>query len=370
MRIKAVASLLLLAAVAAATASDTLAAPLSLRECVLQAIEHSPELSSGHHLSEASNAYLKRARGSTLPYFSSQLQGYEVNGTPVSAWYPLGLFQPENGAFNAPGSQNAHWAAVGLEQIGVAFPLFFQGSIMGLNNPPVVAMARTSSDQQSIANLITEQKVIFNVVTDYVYATEYQVQAATAETMAELAKQQLAIVQAQVKLGLKLPQQIEIADSQVESANETSRAAIAGKYQFEEDLATLIGRKGSELQVENVQLPLSRLVPLNRFLDEVMPAHPALRAQQTKVELARQQLRVDEANFWPRATLFNNLSSAQDLEYFNGSRAHPRPVSFLSYLTVDIPLYDFGERRAASQGRTFSRERMMSARWICRFGRR
>jgi hypothetical protein len=74
---------------------------LSLKECVVRAIERSPELSSGGHLSNADRAYVARARGTTLPYFSSDLRGYEVNGAPVGPWVPLGFSQQGSGRRNS-----------------------------------------------------------------------------------------------------------------------------------------------------------------------------------------------------------------------------------------------------------------------------
>ena len=331
--------------ISTARISSAGATVLSLKDCVSRAIEQSPELSSGRHLIEADEAYAKRTRGTTLPYFSSELQSHIINGSPVSPWVPLGLSEPENGPSNR--QANAHWAPVGLELFGVSYPLIYEGSILGLNDPPAVAMAQANMDQQMIANVITAQKVIFGVVTDYIYVTDYRARVLTAQKMVELATQQLEIVRAQMKLGLKLPQQVQVAEAQLAAANQARQTGSAGESAFLDDLANRIGQNGAEMELDGTELPLSELEPLKRFLDQVMVGHPALRTQRTKVEIARQQLRVDAANFWPTATLNTNFSSAQDLEYINGGLKHPRPTAFLSYLTVSIPLYDFGVRSAA-----------------------
>ena len=82
------------------------ACSMTLRECVLSAISNSPGLSSEHHLISAYSADINKKRATTLPNLSAQLQGYEVNGTPVTQWVPSGVFQPENGI----GRRGAHWA--------------------------------------------------------------------------------------------------------------------------------------------------------------------------------------------------------------------------------------------------------------------
>ena len=342
----------MLLAIVAGRAGGAQAGAMTLKDCVVAAIEHSPQLSSGRHMSAAYAEAIKKTKATTLPYFSSQLQAYEINGNPATQWFPLGIFQPENGA---PGQQNrtAHWGAVGIEEIGVTYPLFFEGSVLGLNDVPAVAAARAQMSGQDAMNLIAEQKVILDVVTDYLYATAYRGESQAQRQIVELESRQLEIVQEQVRLGLKLPQQVEIMKSQIEAAKRVRDSADENAQNFKIMLATLMGSKSDQaIELGAEMPPLAALPPLGQFLDQVMPGHPALRIQDSKVEVARQQLRVDEANFWPTANFNTNLTAAQDLEYFNGNNQHPRPTAFMSYLTVNVPLYDFGQRRAAiSQSR-------------------
>jgi outer membrane protein TolC len=342
----ALACLVLLATVAG-PATGALADPMTLQDLVVAAIQYSPQLSSGHHMSAEYAAAIKKTRATTLPYFSSQLQAYEINGNPPTQWYPLGIFQPENGAFGQR-NRNAHWGPVGIEEIGVAYPLFFEGSLLGLNDVPAVAAARAQMSGQEAVNLLTEQKVVLDVVSDYLYATTYQRESKAEEQILELESKQLEIVQEQVRQGLKLPQQMEILRAQVEAAREVRDSASDNARNFRLTLATLTGNQGGQdLKLAGDQPSLAPLPPLEGFLDQVMPGHPALRVQNTKVEVARQQLRVDQANFYPTAMMNSNLTGSQDLEYFNGNNLHPRPTAFQSYLTVNVPLYDFGQRRAA-----------------------
>jgi len=344
---RSVLACLLTLATSAAGAPSAGAAQMSLKDCVVQAIVNSPALSSGRFLVEADKADIKKKRGTTLPYLSSSLQGYEVNGAPVTVWYPLGLFQPENPSSTGTHNPEAHWAPVGMESVGITYPLLSGGSILGLNDPPPVAISRADMDQQTITNLITEAKVVFNVVTDYIYITAYHLQATTQEQMVEVATKQLEIAKAQVVVGLKLPQQVQVAQAQLDSASRGLEAARENERSFTTDLAKVIGTSDAELKLDQTPTPLTPLPPLHLFLDRVMANHPALQVQEGKVEVARQQLRVDNANFWPSANLNTSFASAQDLDYFNGSSAHPRPTAFLSYIEVVIPLYDFGQRRAA-----------------------
>jgi outer membrane protein TolC len=114
------------------------------------------------------------------------------------------------------------------------------------------------------------------------------------------------------------------------------------------DLSMVVGHgSGADFDLIGQPPPTPPLPPLPQFLDQVMPGHPALRVQQGKVEIQRQQLRADIGNFWPSATLTTQFTGAQNLEYFNGNNRAPRPTAFESYLSLTIPVYDFGQRRAA-----------------------
>src|SRR5579871_2651928 len=115
------------------------ACSMTLKECVLSAISNSPGLSSERHMISAYSADINKKRATTLPNLSAQLQGYEVNGTPVTQWVPSGVFQPENGI----GRRGAHWAPVAIQSVGVTYPILYQGSFLGLNDPPAVAAARS-----------------------------------------------------------------------------------------------------------------------------------------------------------------------------------------------------------------------------------
>src|SRR5690348_8069952 len=120
-------------------------APLTLPQCIDQAIAHSPRLSAYRHKTAADRYGITKKRGTTLPYVSSKLENYMVNGSPATIWTPLSIGNP--GATLLPTARgvknpNAHWDPVGLQEIGASYPLYENGSILGLNNPPVVAQAK------------------------------------------------------------------------------------------------------------------------------------------------------------------------------------------------------------------------------------
>jgi outer membrane protein len=341
----------------ATSATTTGAAPLSLQQCIDQAKAHSPELSAYQHKLEADRQGIIKVRATTLPYLSSSLQFYELNGFPADEWAPVGLFQSNLGLL-VPSSRgvidpNAHWAAVGVQRIGVTYPLYFEGSILGLNDAPAVAIARTSLTEDEYTSMIEEQKVILDVTTSYLNAVSYRDQLDLNEDLIKLYQKDLDITKQQVAEGLILPQQIDIVSEELSAAQRAAESARLNANDYSLEVATLLGLpidRGIELERTKPKLP--ELPDLGPLLAKVMPFHPALKVQDAKVTTAREQLRVDAATRLPTVTLNTNFAGAEDFDYFNGSSVHRRPTAFESYITVDIPIWDFGQRRAATREST------------------
>jgi outer membrane protein TolC len=335
------------------------AAPLTLQDCVVAAIRNSPELSAQQHMVDAYRADITKKRSTTLPYLSSQLQSYELNGSPVTPWSGAGAFEPENGL----GRRSVHWTPVGIESIGVSYPIINEGSLFGLNHPPVVSAARAQEHQGEIIQILAKQKLIFQVVSDFIYIASYREQAVTLGRIVDRLNLELQIVQTQVRLGRKLPHHAELIAEEQRAFDSARFASLENATNFVADLSLMIGTDATTperaIEIDNKTPQLVRLPSLSRFLAQALSKHPALQAQNTNIEIARQQLRVDDANQWPTANLNLSFQGAQDLDYFNGNRTHIRPTAFQSYLTVNIPLFDFGGRRAAISE---SQENLMSQR--------
>jgi outer membrane protein TolC len=322
---------------------------LKATDCIREALAHSPSLAQSNHQIAADREDITKKKGSQLPYLSSELQGYMVNGSPVSEWTALNAVQPENGI--TPTGRRTfpliHWAPVGIENIGVTYPLVFQGSFMGLNDPPPVATAKATLTEAELNKLVSEQKVIFDVLTQYVYATGYRQQLVTQEEMVKLNDEQLTVTHEEVRKHAKPAYENQIAEAQLKAAQDSERALRMNEDAALTQLAVLIGRNDAPVELDPTPPPLSQLEPARELMDKMIAAHPALKVQEAAVEIARQQLRADAAARWPSVTLNTSFDAGQDLERFNGGTGQVRPTAFLSYLTVDIPIFDFGQRRAA-----------------------
>ncbi|MGD0073191.1 MAG: TolC family protein, partial [Candidatus Binataceae bacterium] len=334
-------------------ASAAMSAPvLTLQRCIDDAVQHNPGLSAYRHLVDAARENITKKRGTTLPYLSSNVDVYEVNGFPAAPYTTLHLVIPENGVGveALTHNPNAHWAPVAIEGIGVNYPLFKEGSILGLNDPPVVAAARAALTQQELTSLIQAQKLILDVTTTFLNATSFRDQLTLEEKLVALHEKQLKIVRAQVGLGITLPLEIQVVQAQLDAARQAQESAQRNVRSYSTLLSSLIGRGTDyDFALDRAKLPVPKLPALPEFLHQVMPIHPALRIQQAKVEVARQQVIVDQASRLPTANLHTKFAGAEDLDYFNGNSAHRRPTEFQAFLSLAIPLWDFGQRSAATR---------------------
>ena len=225
-----------------ALASTAMCGPiLTLQQCIDDAVQHNPGLSAYRHLVAAAKENIIKKQGATLPYLSSNLEAYEVNGFPAAPYTTLHLVIPEQGVAFVH-NPNAHWAPVGLEGIGINYSLYKEGSILGLNNPPSVEVARAELTQQELTSLIRAQKLILDVSTAFLNAASYRDQLALEEQLVALHEKQLKIVRAQVALGLTLPLEIQVVQAQVDAAQQAQESAQQIVHSYSTLLSALTGR--------------------------------------------------------------------------------------------------------------------------------
>jgi hypothetical protein len=87
-------------------------AALTLRQCVSEAIERSPELAALRHQIEAASNHITKKRSTTLPYLGGSPDAYEVNGAPVTPVEELNIFPQISAVVVKSGEvldRKAHW---------------------------------------------------------------------------------------------------------------------------------------------------------------------------------------------------------------------------------------------------------------------
>jgi outer membrane protein TolC len=316
--------------------------PLTLNECVKEAIGHSPLLEASSYNIEAAKSEVSKERGLLLPDTTAKLNTYMLNGQPIYPFSAFNVPSPEaGGAFN----RNVHWGAATGQSALIDYPLFKNGSILGLNDAPAVLASRSELHNVRLDSLLSAEKVKLDVAGAFLYAVWYP-QAAKIETeKVAISEKRLAIVTSEVALGLKLKQEIDLANSQLEADRRALEAATQGAALASAQLAALLGRStDSVLSLDQKPIPLPQISSAMQFATAVLAAHPALRVQQGNVEIARQQYFIARSAMRPQADLQTSIGGIQNVNAF-----HPAPTLFLTYLQIDLPLFDFGQRRSATQ---------------------
>lgn len=112
-----------------------------------------------------------------------------------------------------------------MQVVNATYPLYLYGSIMGLNHPPVVAVAEAELNEQELTIILAQQKVILDVFTAYSQAIWYRDLERLSQEIIKFSQQEIDIVTDQVGLGLKIPQAIDLAKAQLAAGVEAEASA-------------------------------------------------------------------------------------------------------------------------------------------------
>lgn len=308
--------------------------PLTLADCVTAALGKNPALEAYKYDLKAADAEIWAQRSALLPQVTGSGQAFYLNGEPVSPFSVVGVTEPELIARHV--SSATGW----IGSIGLTYPIFENGSFLGLNNAPAVATARAQRKQQEWARNLAEQDAIYTVAVAYFGTVSAQNKTAFYERMVELAKRRVSIVQTKAKLDLALLQDVQIAEARLAANEEGLRAARTKAQEGNAFLARLIGAAGP-VQLKLAGPPQAPTVPaLDTLLDGIVQKHPQMGIQESVVEKARQDLRLNESHRWPRVRANASYSIGSDLA------GGPTPDLVAANIGVDVPLFDFGHYTA------------------------
>src|SRR6185369_13649642 len=105
-------------------------------------------------------------------------------------------------------------AEVELYSAHLKYPLFADGSILGLNNPPAVAERKAKKQALAWTVNLTREDVIYRITDEFVSTVSARNRMGLAERRVKLLDQSVSIIEEQQKQGLKLPIDIKVAKEQ------------------------------------------------------------------------------------------------------------------------------------------------------------
>ncbi len=305
--------------------------PLTLRDCIAIALGESPAL-EGSRLDVLSAAQeVRAAQGMALPLVTGSAQYELFSGSQTSKFGVLNL----GGV--TPNGTVVTANTVGLSEVQLygahlRYPLFNDGSILGLNNAPAIAEKKAKKQALAWTVNLTREEVIARVIAEFVTTVSARNRMALAERRVKLLDQDVSITQEQQKQGLKLP--IDVLREQ----------ATAGSLSLSKTLGL---SSSSNLSLSNI-LPDPPDPPptTEQLIGACLHHHPSLERQRAVIDQAKQNYRLERFRLYPSVYLDGSANYIDDFKGVSNSDS-----VFIGAITVSVPIFDFGAQLATTRSK-------------------
>lgn len=324
--------------------TDVSSHSLTLKDCLALALQESPLLESSRYDVASATDEIRAARAQTLPELTASGTAELFSGSPTSKFSVVNL-----GSATGPVAVNSNSVGLGAVEIYTArlkYPLFKDGSILGLNTPPAVAAKQARRRNLAWTARLRREDVIDRITDSYITTVSAMNRAGFAERRVNLLTKQADITREQQKQGLTLPIDVKLAQSQLNGARTLSKIlreqAVAGKIQ----LARALGFDSpAELHLSN-QLPEPPDPPSAEQIlgNATLAQHPSFQVQKAVIDESQQDYRLERFRLYPSVTLD---ATATHIDDFSPASAE----IYAGLLTVSVPVFDFGAQLAATRAK-------------------
>ena len=315
---------------------------LTLRECIALALDESPVLEASRLDVASATESARAARGEALPKITAIGSAQLFSGSPTSRFSIVNLGDTGVGVTS---SRAVDLGAVEVYSANLSYPLFRDGSIMGLNTAPQEASQLARRRNVAWTSRLRREDVIARVTEAFISTVSAENRAGFAERRVKLLREQVNITQEQEKQGLTLPIDLKLAKNQLGGAETLAtilrQQAVAGKI----GLARALGfNSPSELRLSH-ELPEPPEPPsAELLLGPLLSQHPSLEVQKAVIDQARQEYRLERFRLYPSVTL---QGSAVHIDDFGSSGAEV----YTGAVSVNVPIFDFGAQQATTRSR-------------------
>ena len=321
--------------------------PLTLHDCIAIALGESPALEASRFDVLSAAQEVRAAQGLALPQVTGQAS-YELfsgaNTTKFSV-LNLGSVTPNGTAVTAN--------TVGLSEIELygahlSYPLFNDGSILGLNNAPTIAQRKAKRQALAWTVSLTREQVIQRVISEYVTTVSARNRLGLAERRVELLDQDFSITQEQQKQGLKLPIDVKVAKEQFREAQTLLQLLREQGTVGSLGLSKTLGLSPSR------NLSLSSVLPdppdppptSEQLIGACLNHHPSMERQRAVIEQARQDYRLERFRLYPSVYLDGSANYIDDFTGVSNSES-----LFVGAIAVKVPIFDFGAQLATTRSK-------------------
>ena len=321
--------------------------PLTLHECIAIALGESPALEASRFDVFSADQQVRAAQGMLLPQITGGADYLLFSGSRVSKFgvINLGNVTPNGSVVTASSVGSAE---VELYSAHLKYPLFADGSILGLNNAPGVAEKKAKRQALAWTVSLTREEVIYRITDEFVTTVSARNRMGLAERRVRLLDQSLSIIQEQQKQGLKLPIDVQVAKEQFSGGKTLltllRQQAVAGSL----GLSKTLGVSSSP------NLPLSNVLPdppdppptTEQLVGACLNHHPSLEKQRAVIDQAKQDYRLERFRLYPSVYLDGSASYIDDFSGVSNSESF-----FSGAIAVSIPIFDFGAQLATTRSK-------------------
>ena len=321
--------------------------PLTLHDCIAIALGESPALEASRFDVFSAAQEVRAAQGMLLPQVTGSAQYQLFSGSPTSKFsvINLGTVTPSGTVVTA---NSVGWTGVESYGAHLSYPLFRDGSILGLNNAPSVAEKKARKQALAWTVNLTREEVTYRITDEFVTTVSARNRMGLAERRVQLSGQSLSITQEQQKQGLKLPVDVKVAKEQASAAQTLLQLlreqAVAGSLGLSKTLGL---QSSSYLSLSNT-LPDPPDPPptTEQLIGACLSHHPSLEKQRAIIDQAKQDYRLERFRLYPSVYLDGSATYLDDFSGVSNSSS-----VFIGAIGVSVPIFDFGAQLATTRSK-------------------
>jgi multidrug efflux system outer membrane protein len=321
--------------------------PLTLHDCIAIALGESPALEASRFDVFSAAQEVRAAQGMLLPQVTGSAQYLLFSGSPTSKFsvINLGSVTPSGTVVTA---NSVGWTGVETYGAHLTYPLFKDGSILGLNNAPAVAEKKAKKQALAWTVNLTREEVIYRITDEFVTTVSARNRMDLAERRVKLLDQSVSITEEQQKQGLKLPIDVKVTKEQFSAAQTLLQLlreqAVAGSLGLSK---TLGFSSSSNLSLSNT-LPDPPDPPptTDQLIGACLNHHPSLEKQRAVIDQAKQDYRLERFRLYPSVSLSGSATYIDDFSGVSNSAS-----VFTGAIAISVPIFDFGAQLATTRAK-------------------
>jgi outer membrane protein TolC len=320
--------------------------PLTLHDCIAIALGENPALEASRYDVLSATQEVRAAQGMLLPQLTGAAEYQLFSGSPSNKFAVVNLGTVSPGGV-AVTSRTVGWTGVELYGAHLTYPLFKDGSILGLNNAPAIAEKKAKKQALAWTVNLRREDVIFRISDEFIATVSARNRIGLAERRAKLLEQSVAMTEEQQKQGLKLPIDLKLARDQFSAAQTLMKLlreqATAGSLALSKSLGL---SSPSKLFLANT-LPDPPDPPptTEQLLGACLTRHPALQVQRAEIDRAKQEYRLERYRLYPSVYLDGTANYIDDFNVSNSASV------FTGAIGISVPIFDFGAQLATARSK-------------------